>query len=251
MASQDAHAAVGRQATYASATPPISEQALVASLVALADADEIGLVVKGIAAGEHRGWYYDSASGLLQSDRSAQVMSLAGLQAGAAAGSERTFTAVPEESEVRIGVDRDSDGWFDRDELDLGSDPNDPGSTPGPAPFAAPTPPRRLQAIPLGTDRVNLSWIDTSACETGFALERSEAGADRWELVAELSANAGAWPDTGLPMGVYDYRLRAFNAAGHSGYALARSVATEGGAVSRRQAESLPHIDRSQYRGTH
>jgi hypothetical protein len=251
VASKDAHAAVGRQATYASATPPIATQALVASLVALADADEIGMVVKGIAAGEPRGWYYDSASGLLQSDRDVQVMTLAGLQAGAAAGNERTFTAVPEGSEVRIGVDRDSDGWFDRDELDLGSDPNDPDSTPGPAPFAAPTPPRRLQAIPLGTDRVNLSWLDTSPSETGFALERSPAGADRWELVAELPPDAGAWPDTGLAMGVFDYRVRAFNAAGHSGYALARNVATEGGAVSHRQAESLPVIDRSDYRGSH
>jgi hypothetical protein len=249
--SNDTHAAVGRQATYASPTPPPAETTLVASLVTLADADEIGLVVKGIAAGEVRGWYYDSATGLLQSDRAAQVMTLAGLQAGAAAGSERTFTAVPKGSEVRIGVDRDSDGWFDRDELDLGSDPNDPLSTPGPAPFTAPEPPQRLRAVPLGTDRINLSWLDTSSTESGFTLERSPAGTDQWTLVATLPANAHAWPDTGLPMGVYDYRVRAFNAAGRSGFALARHVATEGGLVSRLQAESLPDVKRSDYRGTH
>jgi len=45
-------------------------------------------------------------------------------------GAELTFTAVPSGSEVRIGVDRDEDGFFDRDELDAGSNPADPVSTP-------------------------------------------------------------------------------------------------------------------------
>jgi hypothetical protein len=31
---------------------------------------------------------------------------------------------------MRVGVDRDEDGFFDRDELDAGSDPADPSSTP-------------------------------------------------------------------------------------------------------------------------
>jgi hypothetical protein len=37
---------------------------------------------------------------------------------------------VPSGSEVRIGVDRDEDGIFDRDELDDGTDPADPNSPP-------------------------------------------------------------------------------------------------------------------------
>jgi len=45
-------------------------------------------------------------------------------------GTPLTFTAVPVGSAVRIGVDRDQDGFFDRDELDAGTDPADPGSTP-------------------------------------------------------------------------------------------------------------------------
>jgi hypothetical protein len=32
---------------------------------------------------------------------------------------------------LRIGVDRDEDGFFDRDEIDAGSDPADPSSIPG------------------------------------------------------------------------------------------------------------------------
>src|SRR5262245_31082562 len=34
-----------------------------------------------------------------------------------------TFTVVPRGSGRRIGIDRDSDGLFDQDELDTGSDP--------------------------------------------------------------------------------------------------------------------------------
>ncbi len=48
----------------------------------------------------------------------------------AGAGAEVTFTLVPAGSESRIGVDRDEDGFFDRDELDAGSNPADPASTP-------------------------------------------------------------------------------------------------------------------------
>ena len=42
-----------------------------------------------------------------------------------------TVTVVPKGTEQRAGVDRDSDGFFDRDELDAGSDPADPESVPG------------------------------------------------------------------------------------------------------------------------
>ena len=52
------------------------------------------------------------------------------LLSSAGPGSELVFTVVPLGSEVRIGVDRDEDGHFDRDEIDAGSDPADPASTP-------------------------------------------------------------------------------------------------------------------------
>jgi hypothetical protein len=41
-----------------------------------------------------------------------------------------TFTVVPAEAAIRIGLDRDEDGYYDRDELDAGSDPADPNSVP-------------------------------------------------------------------------------------------------------------------------
>jgi flagellar hook capping protein FlgD len=52
------------------------------------------------------------------------------LLALAGARSEVTITGVPEGSGARMGIDRDRDGYWDGDELDAGSDPGDPASTP-------------------------------------------------------------------------------------------------------------------------
>ena len=52
------------------------------------------------------------------------------LRLTAALGSEITITVVPRGTATRIGVDRDLDGFFDRDEIDACSDPADPASTP-------------------------------------------------------------------------------------------------------------------------
>jgi hypothetical protein len=41
-----------------------------------------------------------------------------------------TFTCVPPGSGFRIGIDRDGDGYANKDELAWGSDPTDPASTP-------------------------------------------------------------------------------------------------------------------------
>lgn len=46
------------------------------------------------------------------------------------AGSEVTVTGVPRGSGIRMGVDRDRDGFYDGDELDAHSDPGNPASTP-------------------------------------------------------------------------------------------------------------------------
>jgi hypothetical protein len=67
-----------------------------------------------------------------QTDRDAQTLTTSALLALAATpGQEVTFTCVPPGSGLRMGVDRDEDGFLDRDELDAGSDPADPASTPG------------------------------------------------------------------------------------------------------------------------
>lgn len=129
--SQDTHAAVGVQTTLVSLGSPAPNQLRLISLMRrLANLDRAGLVVKGVQAGIARGYVYTS-SGNFQSDRSAETVTFVQLLSGAASGSELTLTLVPEGSEGRIGIDRDSDGVFDRDELDVGSDPADPLSVPG------------------------------------------------------------------------------------------------------------------------
>jgi hypothetical protein len=49
-------------------------------------------------------------------------------------GTEITFTGLIEGCENRLGIDRDLDGFRDGDELDAGSDPGDPLSTPNNVP---------------------------------------------------------------------------------------------------------------------
>jgi len=99
-----------------------------------ADANKIGLVAKGRTGGKHRGWVY-VGGGSYRPDRvSGADISQAALLALAGSGTEITFTGVVEGTEFRLGVDRDSDGFRDGDELDAGSDPGDPSSTPNNAP---------------------------------------------------------------------------------------------------------------------
>ncbi|MHC4846547.1 MAG: hypothetical protein ACYTCU_10360, partial [Planctomycetota bacterium] len=95
-----------------------------------ADADRVGVVVKGHLGGIGRGYAYVGGN-TFQSDRQAESLGKAALLAAASPGGELTFTVVPEGSETRIGIDRDRDGVLDRDELDGCADPADPDSVPG------------------------------------------------------------------------------------------------------------------------
>jgi hypothetical protein len=128
--SKDAHAAVGWQTTINSATPPAPQQTLINDMITQANTGKVGLVVKGRVDGIARGYQYNTGAGTFQSDRLAQVLTSAALQALAAPGSELTYTVVPFVSRTRIGIDRDSDGFFDRDEIDECADPADAASTP-------------------------------------------------------------------------------------------------------------------------
>lgn len=124
------HAAIGVQTTIVDyATIPPAQVSLIASMIGQADAHNVGLVVKGRVAGEQRGWMY-LAGGLFQSDRDGESLSTTTLLAMAAPGSEQTWTVVPQGSQMRIGIDRDSDGAPDRDELDACSNPANPQETP-------------------------------------------------------------------------------------------------------------------------
>ncbi len=135
--SHDTHAAVGAQLTVDGTNNNDAEViALLAEMVAVAEAEpdstpgpQAALVAKARQAGMQRGYVY-VGSGVIQSDRATESVSVDALRTAAAVGSEVTFTIVPKGTEMRAGVDRDEDGFFDRDELDACSDPADPASTP-------------------------------------------------------------------------------------------------------------------------
>lgn len=130
--SSDTHAGVGRQVTLTgvnNGNPQVVN--LLNQMVAIADGGGAGLVVRGTQGGIARGYYY-VGGGMHQSDRAAEVVSDASLRASATAGNELTWMLVPIGTQRRIGVDRDADGFLDRDEIDSGSDPADPASIPPP-----------------------------------------------------------------------------------------------------------------------
>jgi hypothetical protein len=102
-------------------------------LLAQDEADACELVVNGVLDGVARGWVYDDGLDAFVSDRAAEspIAATALRMQALVLGQTRTYTCVPPESGTRIGIDRDDDGYRDRDELDAGSDPADAASTPG------------------------------------------------------------------------------------------------------------------------
>jgi hypothetical protein len=121
---------VGQQVTLTS-TNATAAGPRIGLLLAQAAAGACELTVKGVLAGEQRGWRR-LGGGTFQSDRGSEpALTDAQLRAHASApGQERTYHCVPPGSGARVGLDRDEDGFFDRDELDAGSDPADASSTP-------------------------------------------------------------------------------------------------------------------------
>jgi YVTN family beta-propeller protein len=122
----DTHAGVGVQATMGG---PLDQTALRDQMISLADGGLVGLVARGVVDGAHRGYAYLD-SGTFQSDRAAEQVTAAQLDAAAAAGHPITYTLVPTGTQTRIGIDRDEDGYLDGDEADACSDPADAQSTP-------------------------------------------------------------------------------------------------------------------------
>ncbi|MFM7142698.1 MAG: hypothetical protein ACKO2K_12385, partial [Alphaproteobacteria bacterium] len=134
---------VGQQVTLSS-TNTATAGPRVDLLVARAAAGECDLVVKGTIGGVERGAYRLS-NGSFQMDRRAEATkTLSQMRALAAVeGQELTWTCTPPGAGERSGVDRDFDTYYDRDELDGGTDPanpfSSPISSPTPVPVANPT----------------------------------------------------------------------------------------------------------------
>ncbi len=88
------------------------------------------LVAKGRRAGQPRGWLYLGADAWKSDKAGEPNVTTAALRGFGGAGGEITITGVPDGTGQRAGLDRDRDGYLDGDELDAGSDPGNPLSTP-------------------------------------------------------------------------------------------------------------------------
>ncbi len=124
--SEDTFAGVGVQVTLSA--PEDAGDARLDEMIAIAQTGTAGLVAKGRRDGIARGYMHDGSA--FRSDRAAEVETLETLVGDLGPGAEITFTLVPFGSQERIGIDRDGDGFYDRDEIDAGSDPADPDSVP-------------------------------------------------------------------------------------------------------------------------
>ncbi|MEO6710035.1 MAG: hypothetical protein ABI054_10165, partial [Planctomycetota bacterium] len=222
--SNDTHAAVGKQVTITSvATASTADIQMIGTLAQLAAANKIGLIARIRFGGLPRGLEFTGNG--WQSDRALEFWPMPALMNTAAAGNELTITAVARGTQTRLGVDRDLDGVFDRDELDQGTDPSDPISHGGGCTLSAPALPTQLVATPQFSTTVQLAWVDNANDESDYKVEREFAGSGNWNLMAWIAADSTAWTDTNAPCATaLNYRVSAFNCAGSAGSAIAAAT---------------------------
>lgn len=86
---------------------------------------------------------------------------------------------------------------------------------------ASPQPPApsNLSAFAYSSRRIDLTWTDNAANETGYLVERSIYGISDWGQIASLGANSHSYTDNSVPEHSFcSYRIRAHNASGYSNY---------------------------------
>ncbi len=124
--------AIGRQVTVdaSNKTNPTVISAI-NTLIAQAQAGSCDLIAKGVLGGTAKGWVYDEISNRFDPDSLIETpLTESALRTSLAASDVLTYTGVPPGAGARLGIDRDRDGWFDRTEVVLGTDPADPHSNP-------------------------------------------------------------------------------------------------------------------------
>ncbi|HEV7731177.1 MAG TPA: hypothetical protein VGR62_03400 [Candidatus Binatia bacterium] len=142
-------------------------------LRARATAGDCDLVVHGVRDGEARGWLL-VPSGRFVGDRAAEpTIDDATLRAIAATpGQELTYTCVPPGTGTRSALDRDEDGFLDRDERDAGTDPADATSIP-------PGKPLPLQQRLVRTTRLAITGRGATPTLAFSARTKNDAAANR------------------------------------------------------------------------
>lgn len=98
-----------------------------------------------------------------------------------------------------------------------------PYSNEASAGWIPPAGPSNLTATPASPRHVRLTWLHNSNDEMGLKIERRTEPTGNWSQIAQVSSCNGCYYDDGLqsllsPATTYAYRVRAYNAAGHSPY---------------------------------
>jgi hypothetical protein len=149
--SGDVAAAVGKQVTIAA---PRSVPLITAMInLAIASTGRVDLVVRTATNRISRGWVLDRATRRFQSDRNGETISPDELRMLANTNSPLTYTVVPRNTGIRMAIDRDEDGDFDRTEIEFGSDPSNPLFSVSQNPFAP-----RIAIVSLNADEISVSW---------------------------------------------------------------------------------------------
>ena len=92
-------------------------------------------------------------------------------------------------------------------------------------------PPTGLSATATSESRIQLSWRDNSANETGFKVERRREGSGVWVQIGTTASDTEAYTSEGLfSEAAYLHRVRAFNDTESSAYSNEASATTRAAA---------------------
>ena len=95
----------------------------------------------------------------------------------------------------------------------------------------APGAPVNLTATTFSNTQINLAWADSASNEDGFKIERKQGAAGEFAQIDQVGPNVTSYSNTGLNANTeYFYRVRAFNAGGHSSFS------------NEANATTLPHL---------
>lgn len=84
-------------------------------------------------------------------------------------------------------------------------------------PLPKPASPTQINAIAVGSDKVNVSWIDQSIDETGFEVYRSKDVLGPFAIIDKVDANVNSYDDTKIEANTtYYYKVKAINNSGES-----------------------------------